>query len=283
LDEQLESIRATQTAVARLVLPAHPTVFVPGGCFLQGSTESQIAAASALCYGSEPESESNPGKFCAPRFFGDEWPQHEVCLDGFYIDQHEVTNEQYQACVEAGVCSPPEATKSHSRDPYFGDEQYADYPVIYVSWDDAVTYCEWVGMRLPTEAEWEKAARGESGAEWPWGDSFSGGMCNTRPEGVQANAPELDTVPVGSFQSCESPYAAMDMVGNVWEWTADWYDEDYYTEAVRENPPGPPVGEFRVTHGGSWNTNAGAARVTLRTKVVPERGFMDFVFFCVCD
>ncbi|MGD9315951.1 MAG: SUMF1/EgtB/PvdO family nonheme iron enzyme [Anaerolineae bacterium] len=263
--------------------PEHSTVFVPSGCFLRGSEVAQIEAASARCYQFEPESEQYPGKFCAQRHFEDEWPQHEVCVDDFHIDQYEVTNEQYEACVQANVCNPPAATKSHSRDLYFGHDLHADYPVIYVSWLDAEAYCRWVGMRLPTEAEWEKAARGVSGAEWPWGDSFSEGMCNTRPQGVPANAPNLDTVQVGSFQSCESQYGAMDMVGNVWEWVADWHGEGYYSEGVRDNPLGPPSGEFRVTRGGSWNTNAGAARAALRTNVVPDKGFMDFGFRCASD
>jgi len=182
----------------------------------------------------------------------DEQPQHEVELDAFWIMQTEVTNEQYEKCVVADVCSPP-FNSDWGTDEFWAN--YDTHPVTEVTWEQAVTYAEWAGGRLPTEAEWEKAARGDDGRRYPWG--------NTTPSEQRLNYNDNvgDTTPVGSYPEGASPYGALDMAGNVWEWVADWYGEAYYAASPRENPTGPAQGERRVLRGGAYDSplyNVGA-------------------------
>jgi len=167
-------------------------------------------------------------------------PQHKVFLDAFWIDQTEVTNAQYQECVKEGACGSP-----HEVD-YFKDSKYNNHPIIYVSWDEAQTFCAWAGKRLPTEAEWEKTARGDDGRTYPWG--------NLKPNSSLTNYfdNKKGSSEVGSYPAGASPYGAMDMAGNVWEWTADWYSPEYYKISPVRNPMGPEFGEKRVVRGGSW-------------------------------
>jgi formylglycine-generating enzyme required for sulfatase activity len=187
--------------------------------------------------------------------YDDEKPVHEVYLDAFWIDKYEVSNAHYAQCVAEGTCSRPLSVESHSRDSYYGNPTYDDYPVIKVIWTQADDYCRWVGGRLPTEAEWEKAARGTHARKYTWGD--------TAPSCSLANFGGLfgcvgDTSAVGSYPAGASPYGAMDMAGNVWEWVADWFGEDYYSKSPLQNPSGPVSGEYRVLRGGSWfNTELG--------------------------
>ncbi len=186
----------------------------------------------------------------------DESPVHTVYLDAFYMDIFEVTNALYTACVEAGMCNPPAATSSATRSSYFGNPEYDDYPVIRVSWHNAKAYCEWRQARLPTEAEWEKAARGGlEGVEYPWGDNAP--VCELDADnGANFEGCALgDTMEIGSFSP--NGYGLYDMAGNAWEWVADWYDADYYStlpEDVR-NPLGPDAGGYRVLRGGSWSSD----------------------------
>ena len=207
-----------------------------------------------------------------------EKPERKVFLDAFCIDQYEVTNAQYKECVDAGACNPPAHSSSHGSTSYYDNPKYDTYPVIWVTWDDAHTYCKWKGKRLPTEAEWEKAARGTDGRIWPWG--------NSEPEGNRANLcdvscefewkePNLDdgygdTAPVGSFEGDKSPYGVYDMGGNIREWVADWYLPDYYTNAPDRNPPGPSSGDGKVLRGGSWRSNMPVAYSTYRLCYAPE-------------
>jgi formylglycine-generating enzyme required for sulfatase activity/tetratricopeptide (TPR) repeat protein len=188
-------------------------------------------------------------------------PVHTVKLDGFYIDQYEVTNERYAECVDAGVCDPPLDARSSTRESYYGHALYANYPVIFVNWAAAKTYCEWRDARLPTEAEWEKAARGGlEGALYPWGDEIPDCSLANYNDGAYCYG---DTMPVGSFP----PYGKFelyDMAGNVWEWTADWYDSNYYASSPRSNPTGPNKGDHRVLRGGSWSFIDNALRVANR-------------------
>jgi len=179
----------------------------------------------------------------------DEQPIHKVNLSAFWIDQTEVTNKQYAACVSANQCKPPSNTSSYTHSSYYGNSQFDDYPVIYVSWNDAKSYCEWAGRRLPTEAEWEKAARGTDERIYPWG--------NTAPNKDLLNFNLIvgDTTKVGSYETGKSFYGAYDMAGNVWEWVNDWYQKGYYATLGNNasNPQGPSGGDDRVLRGGAWN------------------------------
>jgi formylglycine-generating enzyme required for sulfatase activity len=267
----------TPTSPAPTPTPAG-MVYVPAGYFVQGSTEGQINDAYDSCI------RSDHYRQCWRQILKDELPQHEVYLDGFYIDKYEVTNAQYAECVEAGFCGPPQPTSSATRSSYFNDPRYADYPVIYVTWHDADRYCRWAGKRLPTEAEWERAARGENGMLWPWGNSFSMERCNVRPgDVVPAPTPSsfsIDTKRVGSYPGGASPGGVMDMVGNVSEWVADWYDESYYARFEGQNPGGPSSGEKKVIRGGSWNCNIGMARAANRGPALPSGWYFDVGFRC---
>jgi formylglycine-generating enzyme required for sulfatase activity len=169
----------------------------------------------------------------------------------------EVTNAQYAACVKAQICTEPGNTR-------WKNPAYADHPVTNVDWEQANAYARWVGGRLPTEAEWEKAARGVEGKIYPWGD---------QPPTAQLlnfNSQVKDTKPVGSYPDGASPYGAWDMAGNVWEWTADWYDEKYYATSPTANPKGPEKGESRTLRGGSWIGGGQLVRCAYRLRNGPD-------------
>jgi eukaryotic-like serine/threonine-protein kinase len=203
---------------------------------------------------------------------GAELPKHTVTLSEYKIQKYEVTNAQYAACVAATACTAPARADSYTRPPsytltpYYGNATYNNYPVIFVNWTQAGEYCAWVGGRLPTEAEWEKAARGPTPAEpiYPWGDGAADCTLANYYRGVSGCVG--DTSEVGSHPTGVSYYGAMDMAGNVYEWVNDWYDATYYTTGGPPwtDPQGPGSGIYRVLRGGSWYNNSGYLRASYR-------------------
>lgn len=206
----------------------------------------------------------------------DEQPIHTVYLDAFWIDQTEVTNKHYKACVDAGMCEPPSPERSYSHANYYGNSEFDDSPVIYVNWDKANRYCEvWAGGDLPTEAQWEKAARGIDARTYPWGnDKPSANLLNF-------NSNVGDTTVVKNYPNTGSFYGTYDMAGNVWEWVNDFYDEVYYQSSnSANNPLGPESGQYRVLRGGSWYSNDSGARSAVRLRYDPSKSVSDFGFRC---
>ncbi len=206
----------------------------------------------------------------------EEKPIHTIYLDGFWIDQTEVTNRQYALCVTAGQCISPNETDSSLRSIYYGNSEFDDYPVIYVNWNMAKTYCEWAGRRLPTEAEWEKAARGMDERTYPWGEDISCNEANYDPKDSCFG----DTTIAGNFTSGESPYGVYDMAGNVWEWVSDWYSETYYQDSPLSNPLGPDSGQYRVLRGGSFDSSTSGVRTTNRYRYEPTYTLLSIGFRC---
>jgi formylglycine-generating enzyme required for sulfatase activity/Tfp pilus assembly protein PilF len=237
-------------------------VYVPGGDFWMGTEESNP--------------EANPN----------EKPQRLMALDAFWIDRTEVTNAQYERCVKDEGCSPPSETTAHIYGDYYGEPAYDDYPVIHVNWEQANAYCAWSGKRLPTEAEWEKAARGTDKRIYPWGNEFDGSLanfCDARcPFDHKDNAWDdgyASTAPVGSYEGGASPYGAWDMAGNVHEWTTS-LDRPYPYNPTdgREDPdaPGP-----RVVRGGSFGAGWPGVRTASKEVRPPAHVGVDVGFRCV--
>ncbi len=228
-------------------------VLVPAGNFVMGSDREMTQFARQLC---QESSGALAVATCQAAAFSDERPAHVVRLDGFWIDRVEVTNGQYEGCVTAGACNPPLLVSSFSRPDYYGTPAYGQYPVVNVLWEMAAQYCRWAGARLPTEAEWEYAARGPENRIFAWGSDFERSKLNY----CDASCPLLsdktyndgypDTAPIGSFPSGASWVGALDMTGNVREWVSDWLGPYGADSAV--NPTGPDHGELKVTRGGSW-------------------------------
>lgn len=242
--------------LAETAKPGDDMVLIPAGEFLMGSPEGSDG-------------------------FPDERPQRKVLLSAFWIDRYEVTNAAYERFVRStGHRAPanpnPAVTLWEENAPVSG---IADHPVVNVSWEDAVAYCQWAGKRLPTEAEWEKAARGPTGRRYPWGDewelskansaSFWAGRTIEFESGAEWHAfwvqgegnriakergvkGEVLTLPVGSFPEGISPYGLFDMAGNSSEWVEDWYDPNYYRSAPLSDPHGPATGAVKAMRGGSW-------------------------------
>jgi len=255
-------------------------VCVPAGEFLMGSA-ARASGANA-----------------------NEKPQHTVYLDTFWIDRTEVTVAQFRAFVQssgyqtsaekqgwayAWVESAKEWQKVNGADwqhPFGpGSSAEEDHPVVQVSWVDAMAYCEWAGGSLPTEAQWEKAARGTDGRTYPWGNVFDGTWLNYCDARCESGDRDFDdgyryTAPVGSYPAGISPYGALDMAGNVWEWTADRYDEDYYADSPAQNPAGPESGQYRVLRGGSWNHDRSGMRAAYRLEGSPGDRVDNFGYRC---
>jgi formylglycine-generating enzyme required for sulfatase activity len=237
-------------------------VYVPGGTFQMGSSQAQIAEALELC---DPFVTSGE---CPKALFDDETPQHTVTLDSFWIDRTEVTNAQYRPCLEAGVCQDTPCLSE-------GNQQAPHQPAGCVTWEDANTYCQWAGARLPTEAEWEYAARGPEASVFPWGNTFDPTRLNYCE--INCYSPWRDTdhddgyngaAPVGTFASGASWCGALDMAGNVLEWVADWYDAGTYAISPSENPQGPDSGAEHVMRGGAANQNPSYQRTAWRSSLM---------------
>jgi formylglycine-generating enzyme required for sulfatase activity len=245
---------------------------VPAGEFTMGGpAETAFAECQKLYIGGA----------CEQDWFLDETPAHTVFLNGFYMDTYEVSNASYRECVNGGACLPPVNDKSENHSGYFSDPQYDNYPVIYVDWNMANAYCEWRGARLPTEAEWEKAARGTDGRIYPWGNSFDGtdvNFCDSNCLNGKTNGDYNDgygdTAPVDSYPDGVSVYGIFNLSGNVWEWLADWYGPMYYADSPFSDPTGPVAsdyasGEGRSVRGGSWADYGDVLRSSNRYLVRP--------------
>jgi len=211
----------------------------------------------------------------------DTQPPHKVYLDAFYIDKYEVTNEEYVKFLNAigkdeGYINlqSPYSKIEKKNGVYRVKEGYERYPVVEVSWTGADMYAKWAGKRLPTEAEWEKAAKGINERKYPWGNIFDRNRCNVGMQGV---------LPVGSYPDGRSPCDCYDMAGNVWEWVADWYSSDYYKNSPLRNPKGPNIGNYRVWRGGSWLGNQFTTLCSTRGYFPPEKTQNTGGFRCAKD
>ncbi len=232
VDHPDSEAQPSQDTAATAVPIKEDMVFIPAGEFLRGY---------------------NGGGF-------DEKLEGRVMLDAYWIDRYEVTYGAYTAFVTAtGHRKPISRYVKH-----FDKLSAPTQPAVYVSWEDADAYCRYRGARLPTEAEWEKAARGPNGLLWPWGNQDKPGAANTgNPDPFEFSAP------VASFPLDQSPYGVYNMAGNVMEWVADWYQEDAYRD-ISPNPQGPPTSSFKVIRGASWGTIGQETRLTIRLKMVPD-------------
>ena len=207
----------------------------------------------------------------------DQRPLHAVWLDAYWIDKYEVTIGEYQQCEMAGVCDLPTSVTSFDRDHYYDDPQYVDFPVVYIQRDDARSYCDWVGGYLPYEAQWEKAARGPDDARlYPWGNWYDCSYGNV-------NWCIGETERIGSYALNLSPYGAVDMAGNVWEYFEDYYDPNFYENSPYENPTGPETGEFLSYRGGAF-TWVGNPTVSIRHPARPlSSTYFNIGFRCAYD
>jgi formylglycine-generating enzyme required for sulfatase activity len=247
-------------------------VCVPAGKFLMGAGEDDPLAKDS------------------------EKPQHEVDLDAYWIDRTEVTNLNFGKCLAAGACHPKQyQTSAASYVPYSVHPDTQNYPALIYESEPAVEYCQWAGRRLPTEAEWEKAARGTDPRLYPWGnDPLDCSLANyyvcdpflsSRSTGPRCgNNEHCKTDQVDSYPVGASPYGALNMAGNVWEWVADWYEADYYSQSPADNPKGPANGDFRVIRGGGATSISQDLRATRRASGEPEH-YMDgqMGFRCAMD
>ncbi len=256
------TLTLTLTPTATTAAPSGPAgmVWVPAGTFLMGSNPDHVQQATEWCD-------------CGKRRFEAELYMRDVHVSAFYIDKYEVTNRQFQAFANATAYQTDAEKKNEART--WRTEFTAGkegHPVIWMSWNDANTYCKWAGKRLPTEAEWEKAARGTDARLWPWGNTWDNKRLNMAEGGRKT------TTQVGSFADGASSYGALDMAGNVWEWVNDWYGFGYYQSGENHDPKGPEGGEDKGLRGGGYNNAIYDVRTANRHKggatgYAPDHGF----------
>ncbi|MDP6598855.1 MAG: formylglycine-generating enzyme family protein, partial [Candidatus Poribacteria bacterium] len=213
-------------------------------------------------------------------------PVHKVKLDGFYMDSHEITVGQFKRFLKQSGYKPEAVKAGWDINKLWNEVKKwsptDEHPVVYVSWNDATAYAKWAGKRLPTEAEWEYAARGgRVGKRYPWGDDHKVARDYANYQGTGGKDKwGRTTAPVGSFKP--NDYGLFDMSGNVWEWCQDWYGSDYYSKSPAKNPPGPGTGRSRVLRGGSWlNRSTSYLRVAYRLSNLPTGRNNDCGFRCV--
>lgn len=259
------------TALPPTSLPTQTAVPIPSPVESRTNpvdgAEIVLIPAGEFLMGSDPAHD--------PYFWGAEAPEHTVTLDSFWIYRTEVTQGMYQECDEANACPAP-VMINHPVAQQYGNPRFEDYPVIMVTWQSALAYCQWAGGRLPTEAEWEKAARGTDGQMFPWGDDPSA-------DGY-ANYSSSSPVEVGSHPLGSSPYGVLDMAGNVLEWVNDHFQPLYYEYSPLDNPPGPASGSRRVIRGGAFNHNTiDGLRAAARASLNPEDTKISVGFRCAVD
>lgn len=236
-----------------------PMVLIPAGAFLMGSNDG----------------------------LPNERPEHMVTLKAYYIDQYEITAGRYQKFVESAQRNVPPTSDDEAA------QALGDVPAVGMSWTDAAGYCKWAGRRLPTEAEWEKAARGTDGRRYPWGHmqpfvdiaNYNRGMWVSEAVTLVPVNSGLEGMSVrhGLKEGGKSPYGLFHMAGNAAEWVADWYDREYYQKTTETNPTGPSSGEKRVIRGGSWADLPSALRVTSRFSAEPDYEDRTIGFRCAMD
>jgi formylglycine-generating enzyme required for sulfatase activity len=240
-------------------------VYVPPGTFQIGSSQADIEAAIAMC-----NLYPNQWKDCKPDWFEIESPQYFATLDGFWIDRTEVTNAQYERCVELKFCNPSRLANNPS---YNGE----DYPVAGIPWQDAVDYCSWVGGKLPAETEWEVAARGPQSSIFAWGDEFDCERANLYDPDTRCDDGFSEPSPVGSFLDGVSWCGAYDLSGNVWEWVANpFWEYPSNNETIEPDP----AAQY-VLRGGSWGYPPAFSRGAYRYLVPPDADYLAVGFRCV--
>ncbi len=252
---------------------------IKDGLFKRGSTFDETKEYLKEC--------KKKDRTCQLWWFEDELPQKLIELDSFWIDIYEVTNARYLEFVKATGHRPAlddscQTAKCREGNLWNGNSfppEIADQPVTQVNWYDADAYCAWMGKRLPSEAEWEKAARGPKGNVYPWGTGSPKGKATFKRKWQGA----LTMTDVGSYPKGESIYGVFDMAGNVWEWVDDWYHFKYYSLGRKKNPRGPANGDFKMVRGGSWVNYENALRSAFRRWSRPEVRFNDTGFRCARD
>jgi formylglycine-generating enzyme required for sulfatase activity len=273
-------------------------VFVPSGSFFMGSNDGQLNNAMEDCMKMYSE------KDCQRYLYNHEKPMHLVTLDKFWIDKTEVTNAQF--CKFLNECGNKAENGTFWYEPAAGSRGikygfideiegkfipqngFEDFPVIEVSWYGAVAYCKWIGVRLPTEAEWEYAARGPNAYIYPWGNDFNGKCVNYRDSSfifdnlgkdLNFNDGNPNWSFVGSYPSGASWCGALDMSGNIYEWVEDWWSATYYGSSPSKNPIGPESGTLKIGRGGSWYDPSWHVRSSYRKALSPSSARIHWIGF----